>query len=108
MRHPHRWTCTRSGTGTQDPGTGAWTPGADTTVFDGPADIQDGGEETSRDTEGRLVVRSIAVMFLDPEEAAHDHVVGDVGTGTWEDGSTDDAEIVNIRRIDGRMELKWL
>lgn len=108
MRYPHTWTCTRSGEGSQDPDTGEWTPGTDTTVYDGPADCQDEGSETSRDAEGRLVVRSVSTLFLEDEDAAHDHRTGDVGTVTWEDGDTDDAEVTAIRRIDGRMELRWL
>lgn len=108
VRYPHTWTCTRSGAGSQDPDTGAWTPGADTTVYNGPADCQDEGTETSRDAEGKLVVRSVSTLFLEDEGAAPDHQEGDVGTVTWEDGTTDDAEVVRIRRLDGSMELRWL
>lgn len=108
MRFPHTWTCTRTGTGSQDPDTGAWTPGAPASVYDGPADCQDEGEETSRDPQGRLIVRSVSRLFLADESKTAAHRTGDVGVVTWEDGTADDAEVVQVRRLDGTLRLRWL
>lgn len=108
MKYPHNWRCTRPGEGTQDPDTGAWTPGEPTVVYDGAADCQDAGTESSRDPEGRLVLRSTSKLFLARESAAKDHQQGDVGVVTWEDGSTDDAEVSLVRYLDGTLELDWV
>lgn len=108
MRYPHTWTCTRSSGGTQDPDTGEWTPGATTTVYSGPADCQDEGETIRRDADGRPVTMSEAVLYLADETAVADHRPGDTGTVTWEDGTTDDAEVAKVVRLDGKIHLKWL
>lgn len=108
MRYPHQWLCVRTSGGSQDATSGKWDPGAANVVYSGPADCQDGGERESRDSEGRLVVESVATLFLKDASASADHRTGDVGTVTWEDGSSDDAEVVEVRRLDGTLELRWL
>ena len=111
MKYPHSWRCVRDdpdNPGSQDPDTGEWTPAADTVVYDGAADCQDEGEVLQRDAEGRAVTMSEAVLYLEDEAAAPDHEPGDVGTVTWEDGSTDDAEVQKVVRLDGKLLLRWL
>lgn len=77
-------------------------------VYDGPADCQDEGETIRRDADGRPVAMSAATLYLEDESAALLHDAGDTGTVTWEDGSTDDAEVVKVVRLDGKLHLKWL
>lgn len=111
MSYPHRWVCTRpdpTDPGTQDPDTGAWTPGSGTTVYDGEADCQDEGETLRRDQDGRPLQSSEAVLYLEDESKVADHRPGDTGTVTWEDGTTSDAEVVRVVRLDGKLHLGWL
>jgi hypothetical protein len=111
MRYPHVWTCTRpdpANPGTQDPGTGAWTPGGTLPVYDGAADCQDEGETIQRDADGRPVSTSEATLYLADESRAAAHRIGDTGTVTWEDGTTSDAEVARVVRLDGKLHLKWL
>lgn len=106
--YPHRWRVVRAGAGSQDPDTGAWVPGAGEVVYDGAADCQDEGETVRRDTEGREVAISDATLYLADERAAARHKVGDRGVVTWEDGTTSDAEVARVVRLDGKLHLKWL
>ena len=78
------------------------------TLYDGPADVQDGGRMFDRDKGGDYSPESNAVAFIkDP------HVIGDLikRTGlraeiTWEDGTTDIADVNRIRRLDSTIWLK--
>lgn len=111
MKYPHHWLCLRPDAatpGTQDPTTGALTGAGTLTVYDGKADCQDEGEETSRDAEGRLLIRSVSRLFLADTSKIGAHKAGDVGTVTWEDQTTDDAKVVSVRRLDSSLELEWL
>jgi hypothetical protein len=108
MSYPHHLLCTREGTGAQDPDTGAWTPGAPTTVYDGAVDVQDEGETIQRDSEGRPTQVSGGTAYLEDESAIGDFAIGDRVTVTWEDGTTADAVVQKIVRMDGKLQLGWL
>lgn len=77
-------------------------------IYSGLADCQDGGREIARDGEGHLVVRAPAVLYLKERDTAQAHRVGDVGVVTWEDGTTDDAEVALIDRLSNLLELRWV
>lgn len=108
MRYPHHLLCKRTGAGAQDPDTGAHTPGAATVVYDGEADVQDKGEVVRRDASGRPEATSEATAYLEDESEIGAFRHGDVVTVTWEDGSTADAEVQRVVRLDGKLHLRWL
>jgi hypothetical protein len=110
MRYPHKLLITReaSSGGTQDPDTGAWTRPAGTTIYNGRADVQDEGKALSRDPEGRPTQMSDAVAYLENETAIGTIETGDHVTVTWEDGSTADARVQKVVRLDGKLHLQWV
>lgn len=108
MSYPHRLSITREGTGSQDPDTGAWTPGTAVMIYDGPADVQDGGETIQRDSDGRPTAVSDATAYLEDERAVGSIYVGDRAVVTWEDGTTADARVLKVVRLDGKLQLGWL
>lgn len=111
MRYPHRWVCRRQDPGApgeQDPDTGQWVPGGQVAVYDGAADCQDEGEAMSRDSEGRAVTVSDAVLYLEDESRTAAHRPEDVGTVTFEDGSVRQAKVAKTVRLDGKLHLRWL
>lgn len=108
MSYPHRFRVSERAAGTQNPDTGQHTPGAETVLYDGPADVQDGGKALRRDNDGRAVETSDAVVFLADPSAAAQLRPGLAGVVTWEDGKTSDAEILRSVRLDGTLFLRWL
>jgi hypothetical protein len=109
VSYPHRWRAERIPPGgTQDPDTGKWTAPYARVLYDGPADCQDEGEVIGRDMDGRPVRSGDAVLYLANEAAAPLHIPGDTGVVTWEDGTTANAEVVRVVRLDGKLLLRWL
>lgn len=108
MSYPHRLLVTREGAGAQDPDTGAWTPGAPVSVYDGEADVQDEGETIQRDSDGRPTKVSDATAYLADESGIGSFREGDVAVVTWEDGTTADAVVQRVVRLDGKLQLGWL
>lgn len=108
MSYPHRLLVTREGAGSQDPDTGAWTPGTPVTIYDGPADVQDEGEAIQRDSDGRPTKVSDATAYLADETGMGAFKERDVAVVTWEDGTTSDAVVQKIVRLDGKLHLGWL
>lgn len=109
MRYPHTLLISRPGEGgTQDPDTGAWIPDDPTTLYDGPADVQDEGEVLSRDEEGRPSQTSDAVAYLEDESAIGSIEPGDDAHITWEDDSEADARVQRVVRLDGKVHLEWV
>lgn len=113
MRYPHRLTITDPATpqGTQDAATGAWTPDAGATaavLYDGAADVQDVGAVIERDADGKPTLRSDATAFLADERALAAIPSGAPATVTWDDGTTAEATVVRVRRLDGSLALQWV
>lgn len=114
MDYPH-WIRIFRGTptsgGTQDD-EGVWTDdvGLDDVeeVYDGPADVQDGGKTVERDNLGSPEPVSNAVAFLKKEKEINLIKVGDGAEITWEDGSKDMADVTKIRKFDGTVFLRRL
>lgn len=116
-RWPHRLRIYDTATGAVSPGgytddDGVWhdDPAVPDTIdlYDGEADVQDGGAMFNRDTNGAVVDQSDAVAFLRRTK--------DIGSFankttlkaeiTWEDDTTSQADVVKIRRLDGTVWLK--
>lgn len=108
VRYPHRLRIADRAAGSQDPDTGAHTPGAETVLYHGGADVQDEGETMRRDSEGRPLATSEAVAYLESESPIATLRPGLACTVTWEDGTVSDAEIINAVRLDGKLHLRWL
>lgn len=108
MSYPHRLRVTRASGGAQDPDTGAWTPEAATVLYDGAADVQDEGEAMVRDADGRPLSTSDGVAYLASESAIGTMRPGDACLVTWPDGTTSDAEVLRVVRLDGKLHLRWL
>lgn len=78
------------------------------TLFDGPADVQDGGAMFNRDKSGEIVDRSDAVAFLKQAKVitSLSRKTGLKAEITWEDDSVSLADVVEVRRLDGSIWLK--
>lgn len=97
----------------QDPDTGRTTGDAnltddDTTIWEGKCDVQDRGEVIQRDQAGQPTLESDATCFLQKERAVSIVNVNDRVTVTWEDGSKQNATVLQKRRIDGALLLRRL
>lgn len=77
-------------------------------IYNDRADVQDGGKELQRDNLGSPDVTSDAVAFLRDESTLKNIRPGDQAEITWEDGTTDLADVSKIRRLDGTVFLKRL
>jgi hypothetical protein len=112
-RYPHGITVTRAAAGTSagDMVGGAWianplvTPA---TVYSGPADCQDTPKALARDTDGIATITADAIVFLPRGVSAALFLPEDHCVVTWEDGTTDDARVMESRRLDDRIALEWL
>lgn len=108
VSYPHRFRVATTAVGVQDDDTGAYTPGSETVLYDGFADVQDEGETMRRDADGRPLTMSEGVIYLEDEAAVATLSPGLPGVVTWEDGSTSDAEILRAVRLDGKLHVRWL
>src|SRR4051812_48365074 len=77
-------------------------------LYEGDADVQDGGKMFSRDRSGDLVDQSDAVAFLRfPKKITalvdKTNLKAEI---TWEDGSTSLADVIKVRRLDATVWLK--
>lgn len=79
-------------------------------LYDGAADVQDGGKMFDRDRYGEYVIGSDAVVFLKDTSNVNvmARAVGLQAEITWEDDSVDFAEVVKVRRLDATVWLKRL
>lgn len=97
---------------TQDPDTGRTTDvnllDDDTTIWEGRCDVQDKGEVIQRDQAGQPTLESDATCFLAKERAVSIVNINDRVTVTWEDGSTQNAVVLQKRRLDGALLLRRL
>lgn len=100
-----------SGTGgTQDPSTGAWSAGAypTTTLYDDAADVQEVGLTIGRTPDGLPVMVGDATAYLRDESVIPFLLAGDLATVTFNDGTTQTAQVARAQRLDGAVALKWL
>ena len=113
LKYPHTITITRPTPGVSAGSmvSGVWVPNVTATlvaVYTGVADVQDTPKVLLRDASGVPVIVSDATVFLaDGVNAAIVHEE-DFVTVTWEDGTTDDARVMQTRRLDDRLALQWL
>lgn len=77
-------------------------------LYDGPADVQDGGRMFNKDNGGDYSPTSDAVAFLKDEKAIGSMIkrTGLRAEITWEDQTVDIADIQRIRRLDATIWLK--
>lgn len=101
--------------GAHDPVTHVFTPGGvDTTLYDGSADVQDVGLAVRRDPTDQAVIQSDARAYLRKEtalaaiEATRKSGQPMTAVVTWRDGSTQQARVDRVRRLDGAVELTWM
>lgn len=100
-----------SGGGSQDDD-GAFTDNPATedraVVYRGRGDVQDGGKMFRRDEAGAPVESSDAVIFLADERSIsliQEDMLVDI---TWEDGTTSQATVSKVRRLDGTVWVRRL
>lgn len=75
-------------------------------VYDGPADVQEGG--VTRRTEGGQAFRiGDAKTFLPDGESVAAVQQQDTGTVTWPDGSTQAVTVAEMRRLDETIVLTY-
>jgi hypothetical protein len=88
-----------SGAGTQDPATGAYTPPAATTVYDGACDAQDVARVLRRDAAGIPTLVADAQVYLPwtswPAVREEDRVAL-----TFADGAQVQCRVLGLRRLD--------
>lgn len=108
--YPHRIRIVRPGDVVgQDPDTGAPIYGEPTVVYEGAADVQDEGEVLERAAgTGEATVVSDARAYL-----AVPGVIARLENNLpvfidWGDGTTDDARILRVKRIDDSVHLRWV
>lgn len=96
--------------GSQDPNTGAWTPGstAASVLYQGSADVQDVGTVLARDPTGEPTDVSDATVFL-----ADDSVLPGLKSSykvdiTYRNGKTQSGQIKQVRQLDGAVLIEWL
>lgn len=94
-------------TGTQDPTTGVFTP-AETpdlpdyfVIYDGKADVQDKPIVMVRDQVGQPVETADGVIYLKDETKTKHIKPDDIVVVTYADGEVRDAEVTQVRRVDG-------
>lgn len=77
-------------------------------VYNGLADVQDGGKMFSRDRGGDLVDKSDAVAFLKNKKVipALELLTNLKAEITWEDGSISNADVIKVRRLDATVWLR--
>lgn len=109
MPYPHRLSITRPGEGGgQDRETGAWEPPEPVSLYDGPADVQDGGVVLARAEDHTPTLTSDAQAFLGDWSGIGGIRPDDDATVEWEDGSESAGTVVRVRRLDGVVFLRWL
>lgn len=109
-KEPHWvWIQEPGGADTRDPTTGRWIPAPASLIYEGPADVQDAGAVLSRDTLGQPVLTSDAKMFL-PRSAQPMKPIKAKQTVKidWKTGELSDAEIVQYRRMDKVVFLRFV
>lgn len=79
-------------------------------VFEGPAEVQDGGRMFDASKEGQLSIESDAVAFIREFRDIEPFVnrTGMRAKITWASGQIDIADVVRIRRLDGTIWMKRL
>lgn len=117
MRYRERLLITAPSTtaGSHDPVTHVFTPAAGPdTLYDGLADVQDGGAALDQNGQARSSIKSDAVAYVADESA-----IGVIqravatrpelaATVTWADGSTSTGVVETVVRLDGAIELRWV
>lgn len=109
MPFPHRLVITRPGEGgAQDRETGAWVPAPPLHLYDGSADVQDGGVVLERAVDHTPTLTSDASAFLEDWSGIGRIRPDDDARVVWEDGSESSGQVVRARRLDGVLFLRWL
>jgi hypothetical protein len=113
VRYPHTITVTRAPAGVPAGNmvNGAWIANPlvnPTIVYAGAADCQDAPKSLRRDLDGVATISADAIVFLPRGVSAARFLVEDHCVVTWEDGTTDDARVMESRRLDDRLALEWL
>lgn len=109
-RYPHGLVISRptSSPGTQDPDTGVYTPaGAATMVYEGRADVQDGGEQKAHNAAGMPEKQAEGTAFLADRRTLFDIRPGDDAEVTYPDGATADGVVVFYRVVDAAVLLRF-
>lgn len=101
--------------GSHDPVTHVFTPGGDDEeLYNGSADVQDAGLAIRRDPTDQAVIQSDARAYLRKEstlatiEAKRKSGQPMTAVVTWRDGTTSQARVDRVRRLDGAVELTWM
>lgn len=105
MKYPDRLVVTRAGAGTTDEDTGDFVPGVATTVYDGPADVQDEPRVLERNAEGIPTKVAYATAFLKDESRMRNFREGDACAIVFGDGFEEDAEVLRVNRFEGSLYL---
>lgn len=87
---------------------GAWTPAEPVVLYAGPADVQDSGPALRRAEDGTPTQASDADAFLADWRRSHGIRPGDDAVVGWGDGEESAATVVGVRRLDGRVALRWI
>lgn len=102
MGYDHHLRVTR--TSRVSDGMGGFTDGDETVVYDGKADIQDGGAEMQTD-DGVVTEEGDAVVFLSSDlEGIR---VGDAAKLVWADGIERAATVARVVRLDKKLVLSY-
>jgi fructose 1,6-bisphosphatase len=102
MDYDHRLLVTR--TARVSDGMGGFTGGDETVVYDGKADIQDGGTEKQTD-DGVVTEEGDAAVFLPSDLEGIQ--VGDVAKLAWADGIERAATVARVVRLDRKLVLSY-
>lgn len=106
ISYPDRVIVTRAEPGTQDPDTGAYTPGSSVTLYDGPGDVQLGGRALQRAIDGDpggnvgaliFLQESILVPSLRPEDK--------VRAVLYEDEAVKEGRVRTVSRYEGSITV---
>jgi hypothetical protein len=77
-------------------------------LYDGPADVQDGGVVLARAVDHTPTLTSDASAFLADWSGVGRIRPDDDVLVEWEDGAESAGKVVRVRRLDGVVFLRWL
>jgi hypothetical protein len=116
LSYDHTVVVSRASAGTQDRDTGAWTPGAPTQLYSGPADVQDmpsrelmrmQAEEPQQMADARIYLPDTIAGQEWNDEMLTIQTEDDVLV-TYPGGAIRGAKVRKVRWLDGRIDVKLL